>query len=112
MSRAAGPQAEAVVEQRGADADGDVSPSAGTVGPSVPLSDGGAPVPRLAGVPPAVRNRARSVSVRSSSRELAPVLGDDVERDEAGGRRRRGHDPGLVAPWNGTAGSRASRLAI
>ncbi len=44
-----------------------VSESEGTVGPTMPLSDGGAVLPRSTGTPPAVRNRARSVMVRSSS---------------------------------------------
>ena len=43
------------------------SPSAGTAGPSTPLSAGGCAGPRLAGLPPLVRNRARVVSVRISS---------------------------------------------
>ena len=42
-----------------------VRPSGGMSGPSVPLSDGGATVPRSTGTPPWVRNRARLVNVWS-----------------------------------------------
>ena len=44
-----------------------VNPSAGTSGPSTPESVGGAPIPASGGVPPAVRNRIRSVRVRNRS---------------------------------------------
>ncbi len=44
-----------------------VSASAGRVGPRVPESAGGAVIPDSRGLPPAVRKRARSVNVRSSS---------------------------------------------
>ena len=40
-----------------------VSPSGTTAGPRVPESDDGPPMPTGGGVPPAVRNRARSVTV-------------------------------------------------
>ena len=51
-----------------------VSPSAGTAGPRTSLSEGGWPMPRLAGVPPVARNRARSVSVRINSASSARLL--------------------------------------
>ena len=58
-----------------------VSPSAGTTGPRTSLSDGGWPMPRLGGVPPAVRNRALVVIVCSRSARAA--LSDAIESKAA-----------------------------
>ena len=61
-----------------------VSPSAGTTGPSTSLSDGGWLTPRLGGMPPAVRNRARSVIVCSRPARAALSAADGVEGRDAG----------------------------
>ena len=85
-----------------------VSPSAGISGPSVPLSDGGSTGPRSAGMPPWVRNRARAVSVCSSSissARLAAVTLNDTKQAAGGGGLAI---PACEGPWNGTAGSRAA----
>ena len=82
-----------------------VSPSGTTVGPSTPESAGGAPIPSGGGVPPAVRKRARSVSVASrpaSSARLAAVTVKAVTMVRRAGLARM---PGWCGPWNGTAGS-------
>ena len=84
-----------------------MSPSGTTVGPSTPESDGGPPMPTGGGVPPAVRNRARSVTVWNSSVSADLVVRRHVERDHRGGRRAAsGRMPAWCLPWNGTAGSR------
>jgi hypothetical protein len=88
-----------------------VSPSAGTLGPSTSVSDGGWPTPRSGGVPPAVRNRARLVSARSSS--VSPVwppamqskAATQVNACLAAGPGVR--IPACRAPWNGYDGSAA-----
>ena len=67
-----------------------VSPSGTTVGPRTPESDGGPSIPTGGGVPPAVRNRARSVTVwnrPASSARFAAVAPNEttaVARDGAG----------------------------
>src|SRR6185437_4989561 len=58
-----------------------VSPSAGTTGPRTSLSAGGWLIPRLGGVPPAVRNRARVVTV--CSRSASDALPSAVESKAA-----------------------------
>jgi len=88
-----------------------VSPSGTTVGPSTPESDGGPSIPTGGGVPPAVRKRARSVTVwnRSvSSARFAAVASNDttaVARDDSG------RMPAWYFPWNGTAGRRPPATA-
>ncbi len=83
-----------------------VSPSGTTEGPSVPESDGGAPMPVGAGGPPVVRNRARVVSacIRSvsSPRPSAVALNETTVVAGCGS----GRIPAWYRPWNGTAGSR------
>ena len=73
-----------------------VSPSGTTFGPSVPESDGGAPMPTGAGGPPVVRNRARDGQRPHQVGELAAPFGGGVERDDRGLLLRRGQDAGLV----------------
>jgi hypothetical protein len=51
-----------------------VSPSDGTLGPRVALSEGGEATPRSAGVPPAVRKRARWVRVWNISVSWSRVV--------------------------------------
>ena len=86
-----------------------VSPSAGTLGPSTSLSDGGWLTPRSGGVPPDVRNRARPVSVRS--RSVSPALSPAVESNAAtqvNGCLAAGSGvriPAWRAPWKGYDGS-------
>ena len=85
-----------------------VSPSAGTSGPSVPLSDGGSTGPGSAGMPPWVRKRARAVSVFSRSisspRPAAVTLNETKQAAGGGGLTI----PACHGPWNGIAGSRAA----
>ncbi len=82
-----------------------VSPSGTTVGPSTPESAGGPPMPTAGGVPPAVRNRARSVTVwnRSTrSARLSAVASNDTTVVAFDGAGRM---PAWCFPWNGTGGS-------
>ena len=58
-----------------------------------------APTPRSGGVPPAVRNRARSVSVCSSSASSALLAAVDVERGEAGVRLLAGGAGVRIPAW-------------
>ena len=73
-----------------------VRPSGATVGPSTPESDGGSPMPSGGGVPPAVRNRARSVSGAQQVGQLAAAVRGDVERHHQGLPLRLEHDARLV----------------
>src|SRR5487761_879949 len=88
-----------------------VSPSAGTTGPRTSLSDGGWLMPRLGGVPPAVRNRALVVTVwsRPASAALSAVIESKAATqvnaclpDGPGVRT-----PDWRAPWNGYDASSA-----
>src|ERR1700678_2929895 len=82
-----------------------VRPSAGITGPSTSLSDGGWLTPRLTGVPPAVRNRARAVMVciRSASSALLDAI---ASKDATQVNACFSDGPGVStpdwrAPWNG-----------
>ncbi len=85
-----------------------VSPSATTVGPSTPESDGGALIPVGGGVPPAVRNLALAVIVRSrsvsSARLSAVTLNETTAVCRDGGRPIAD----WCRPWKGTGGSRSA----
>ena len=82
-----------------------VRPSAGITGPSTSLSDGGWLTPRLTGVPPAVRNRARVVMVciRSASSALPDAIAsNDATQVNACFCAGPGvSTPDWRAPWNG-----------
>src|ERR1700728_2616457 len=84
---------------------GMVSPSAGTTGPRTSLSDGGWLMPRLGGVPPAVRNRALVVTVCRTSARAA--LSDAIESNAATQVNACLPDgpgvstPDWLVPWNG-----------
>lgn len=76
-----------------------VSPSAGTTGPSTPESGSGAEMPSGSGTPPAVRNRRRSVRVRSrvvSSARSRAVTSKEVN---TAWRWRGVRMPAWWAPW-------------
>ena len=75
-----------------------MSPSGTTVGPSTPESDGGPPMPTGGGVPPAVRNRARSVTVwnRSVSEARSSAVTSNETTAVAG--VGAGQDARLVLP--------------
>ncbi len=82
-----------------------VSPFGVTVGPSTPESDGGPPMPTTGGVPPAVRNRARSVTVWNSSTRSARLCAVALNDTTAVAVDGLGRMPAWYLPWNGTAGS-------
>ncbi len=82
-----------------------VSPFGVTVGPSTPESDGGPPMPTTGGVPPAVRNRARSVTVWNSSTRSARLCAVALNDTTAVAGDGLGRMPAWYFPWNGTAGS-------
>src|SRR6185312_4035437 len=88
-----------------------VSPSGSTVGPSTPESDGGPLMPTGGGVPPAVRNLARSVSVwnRSVSEAWSSAVTSNETTAVTG--VGPGRMPAWCLPWNGTAGSRPVNAA-
>ena len=83
-----------------------VSASAGTSGPRMPLSDGGAPTPRSAGAPPAVRKRARSVMVRSRSARSARLSAMTSRETKAAAAGCGVRMPAWWAPWKGTCPAR------
>ena len=82
-----------------------MSPSAGTVGPRMSLSDGGWSRPRLGGVPPAVRKRALAVIVCSrlaSSSVSSAVESKDATQVNACLLAGPGlSTPDWFLPWNG-----------
>ena len=82
-----------------------VRPSGTTDGPSTPESDGGAPMPTGGGVPPAVRNLARSVIVRNRSVSSARPSAVALNEITAVWRCDCGRMPAWYLPWNGTGGS-------
>ena len=75
-----------------------VSSPPANVGPSTPLSGGGAAGPSPAGAPPSTRRRDRSGQLTEEVGELpAPgCRGDHVERGQDRAAHRRLEDPGLV----------------
>src|SRR6202035_979528 len=83
-----------------------VSPSGTTVGPSTPESDGGPPMPTGGGVPPTVRNLARSVTVWNSSVSEARSSAVTSNETTAVAGVGVGRMPAWCLPWNGTAGRR------
>src|ERR1700729_3401708 len=93
-----------------------VSPSAGTVGPSTSLSEGGCPTPRSGGVPPVARNQARPVSsYMSSARSGLFATVQSKAATEANGCLSRGpgvSTPAWWGPWNGYAVSVAGPLPL
>lgn len=84
-----------------------VSPSGSTVGPSTPESDDGPLMPTGGGVPPAVRKRARSVTVWNRSRSEALSSAVTSNDTTAVARAGAGRMPAWYLPWKGTAGSLA-----
>ncbi len=86
-----------------------VSPSGTTLGPSTPESAGGAPIPSGGGVPPAVRKRARAVSVANRPASSARPAAVTVKATTMVRRAGLARMPGWCRPWNGTAGSRPTQ---
>lgn len=84
-----------------------VSPSGSTVGPSTPESDDGPLMPTGGGVLPAVRKRARSVTVWNRSRSEALSSAVTSNDTTAVARAGAGRMPAWYLPWKGTAGSLA-----
>ena len=90
-----------------------VSPSAGTTGPRTSLSDGGWWTPKLAGVPPAVRNRARVVIVWSSPGSPSAVTSKAATQVNACFAAGPGvRTPDWWAPWNGYDARWAASLRV
>src|SRR3984893_6258324 len=88
-----------------------VSPSAGTTGPRMSLSDGGWLTPRLGGVPPLVRNRALVVTVcsRSASAALSAAIESKAatQVDACLPDGPGVSTPDWLVPWNGYDASSA-----